>query len=199
MKTARILLTLAAIAAIQPAAAQDVRTVRAALVALTDDAQVRADFEDGLAVKAIEHGYDAVASHSIVPDVGDIDNRGFVRELTQAGVGVVLMMRPAAVGSGSSLESVRNAVSPNVYANMRDFAREISPSAGDDLFAVIHLGIYLIDADGAEPLSAGAVWLEEEVESQEEAIDLLQDLVLANVDAVRAPIREHLGLPPLQP
>ena len=110
----------------------------------------------------------------------------------------MLMMSPAAVGAGSSLESVRDAVSPNVYSDMRRFAREISPSGGSDLFAVIHLAIYLIDEDGAEPISAGAVWLDEEAENQEQAIDLLQNLVLGNVDAVRAPIRQHLGMPPLR-
>ena len=198
MRSHAVLFALAGMLVANVAAPQEPVTLKAALVALTDDAQVRATFEDGLAAKARERDYDAISSYRIVPEVADVDNRNFIRRLTAEGVGAVLMMSPAAVGAGSSLESVRDAVSPNVYSDMRRFAREISPSAGSDLFAVIHLAIYLIDEDGAEPISAGAVWLDEEAESQEQAIDLLQNLVLGNVDAVRAPIRQHLGMPPLR-
>jgi hypothetical protein len=133
-----------------------------------------------------------------VADVDDVERRRFARDLREAGIGAVLMMRPAAIGQGSSLAAVRDAVSPQVYTNMRDFAGEVSPSAGDDLVAVVHLGIYLLNADGPELLSAGAVWLDEAAGSQQESIERLQNLVLANVDAVRGPIRQHLGLPPLE-
>lgn len=179
-------------------AQEEIVTLKAALVALTDDARLREQFEDSLAAKARENNYDAVASYPIVPDIGDVDGRRFTRDLRAAGVGVVLMMRPAAIGEGSSLAAVRDAVSPQTYADMRRFAGEISPSAGDDLFAVVHLGIYLLNEDGPALLSAGAVWLDEQSESQEQSIEQLQNLVLANVNAVRQPIREHLGLPRIQ-
>jgi len=179
-------------------AQEEIITLKAALVALTDDVGLRTRFEDSLAAKARQNNYDAVASYPIVPDVDDIDSRRFTRELREAGVGVVLMMRPAAVGEGSSLAAVRDAVSPQIYADMRRFAGEISPSAGDDLFAVVHLGIYLLNDDGPELLSAGAVWLDEQAETQQESIEQLQELVLTNVNAVRGPIREHLGLPRIQ-
>jgi hypothetical protein len=195
MKVFTIVILCALIAAPSIANAQEPEILKAALVALTDDVQLRADFEDSLAAKARENNYDAVASYPIVPDIEDVDNRRFARDLREAGIGAVLMMRPAAIGEGSSLSAVRDAVSPQIYSNMRQFAREISPSAGNDLFAVIHLGIYLLEPDGPELLSAGAVWLDEAAESQQEAIEQLQNLVLANVNAVRGPIREHLGLP----
>lgn len=179
-------------------AQQETVTLKAAIVALTDDERLRAEFEDSLAALARENNYDAVASYRIVPDVDDAERRRFARDLREAGIGAVLMMRPAAIGQGSSLAAVRDAVSPQVYANMRDFAGEISPSAGDDLFAVVHLGIYLLNDEGPELLSAGAVWLDEAAGSQQESIERLQNLVLANVDAVRGPIRDHLGLPPLE-
>ncbi|MGD8810531.1 MAG: hypothetical protein PVG24_13065 [Gammaproteobacteria bacterium] len=179
-------------------AQQEIVTLKAAIVALTDDERLRAEFEDSLAALARENNYDAVASYRIVADVDDVERRRFARDLREAGIGAVLMMRPAAIGQGSSLAAVRDAVSPQVYTNMRDFAGEVSPSAGDDLVAVVHLGIYLLNADGPELLSAGAVWLDEAAGSQQESIDRLQNLVLANVDAVRGPIRQHLGLPPLE-
>jgi hypothetical protein len=179
-------------------AQQEIVTLKAAIVALTDDERLRAEFEDSLAALARENNYDAVASYRIVADVDDVERRRFARDLREAGIGAVLMMRPAAIGQGSSLAAVRDAVSPQVYTNMRDFAGEVSPSAGDDLVAVVHLGIYLLNADGPELLSAGAVWLDEAAGSQQESIERLQNLVLANVDAVRGPIRQHLGLPPLE-
>jgi hypothetical protein len=60
------------------------------------------------------------------------------------------------------------------------------------------MAIYLLDNGEPQLLSAGAVWLDEEVDSREQGLERLRDLVLANVDAVRPAIREHLGLPPLE-
>jgi hypothetical protein len=81
---------------------------------------------------------------------------------------------------------------------MRAFARELSPSGEEDLLAVVHLAIYLISIDGAELISSGAVWLDEPNPSRDEAIERLQDLIVANVDGVRPAIRQHLGLPPIE-
>lgn len=198
MRSLAIFLALAGLLSGVVASAQQQETLKAALVALTDDPDLRRSFEDGLAAKGRDRSYNAVTSYDIVPDVTDVNNRRFLRRMLDERVGVVLMMSPAAVGAGSSLDSVRNAVEPNVYRNMRRFAREISPSDGDDLFAVVHLAIYLLYDKEAELLSSGAVWLEEQAETQEEAIDLLQNLVLENVDAVREPIRQHLRMSPLQ-
>lgn len=180
------------------AAAQQTVRYKSAIVALTDDPALRARFETSLAAKAREHDYDAVTSYDLVPDVDDVNGRGFLRTLEANSVRAVLMLRPAAIGAGSSLESVRNEVSEDLYANMRKFAGEVSSSGGDDLIAVVHMAIYTI-ADGTPDLiSAGAVWLDEPVENQAEGIARLQDLMLRNVDAVRPAIRQHLGLPPLQ-
>jgi hypothetical protein len=114
------------------------------------------------------------------------------------GVGAVLMVRPAAVGADASLDAVKDAVSPSVYANMRAFAGELSPSGEQDILAVVHLAIYLISVDGAELISSGAVWLDEPNPSREQGIERLQNLILANVNAVRPAIRQHLGLPPIE-
>jgi hypothetical protein len=56
----------------------------------------------------------------------------------------------------------------------------------------------LISIDGAELISSGAVWLDEPNPSREQGIERLQNLILANVNAVRPAIREHLGLPPIE-
>ena len=178
--------------------AQDLVTLKSAVVTLAAQPELRAEFEEGLVRKARELQYNAVPSYDLVPDVTDVDDRDFIKRMLTNGVGAVLMVRPAAVGPDASLESVKDSVSPGVYANMRAFARELSFSGEDDIFAVVHLAIYLISIDGAELISSGAVWLDEPSPSRGEAIERLQDLIVANVDGVRPAIREHLGLPPLE-
>ena len=108
------------------------------------------------------------------------------------------MIRPAAVGEGASLESVRESVSPEVYSSLQLFARQLSDSGDQEILSVVHLAIYLIRDDGAELLSAGAVWLDAPNPSRAVGIERLQDLIVTNVDAVRPAIREHLGLAPLE-
>lgn len=180
------------------ALAQDVVTYKSAVVALAEDPALRAEFEEGLVAKALEHDYDAVTSYDLVPDVTDVDDRRFLRTLASDGVRMVLMVRPAAVGPGSSLESVRDAVSPELLTDMRKFARDISSSDGDDLIAVVHMAIYEISERDAVLVSSGAVWLDEEAPTRAEQVDRLQDLIVANVDAVRPKIRNLLGLPGLK-
>ena len=180
------------------AAPQEVVTYKVAVVALLEDPEVRAAFEEGLAAKFREHNYDAVTSYEIVPDVTELDDADFIERLAAEGIQASLVVRPAAIGAGSTLESVRRELFPEIFSDMQTFAGEISSSGGEDLLAVIHMAIYLITEDGAELISAGATWLDEEVESAEQGIERLHDLIVANVDAVRPAIREHLGLPPLE-
>jgi hypothetical protein len=178
-------------------AAQQVVKYRSAIVALADDAELRKSFEDALAAIAREHDYDAITSYDIEPKVANVDGKRFLRTLAARDVQAVLMLRPAAIGPGSSLESVRGQVPQQVYRNIQDFAKRVSPSAGDDLIAVVHMAIYTIDNRNSQLISAGAVWLDEPVESQAEGILRLQNLIVANVDAARPAIRRRLGLPPL--
>lgn len=73
-----------------------------------------------------------------------------------------------------------------------------SPFEGCGPCCVASHSIYSISEGDATPVSAGAVWLDEEVETREEGIERLQDLIVANVDAARPAIRRLLGLPPLE-
>lgn len=193
------LVVICGMLALDAAAQQTVMRYRLAMVALTEDPQVRVDFEEGLAAKFRANDYDAVVSYDIVPDVTDLDNADIVRRLSDAGIEGIVMMKPAAVGPGSSLKAVRDELDSDVYANMRSFAREISPSHDeDDLIAVIHTASYIIRGKRAELLSSGAVWLDKPVETQEEGIEKLQDLIVANMNKARPAFREYLGLPPLK-
>ena len=180
------------------AVAQETQTLRSAVVALAAEPELREEFEKGLVAKALEHNYDAVTTFDVIPDVEDVDNPEFIARLRSHGVGAVLMIRPAAVGEGASLESVRNSVSPDVYTSLQLFARQLSDSGETEMLSVVHLAIYLISDEGAELLSAGAVWLDRSVPSRAVGIERLQDLIVSNVDAVRPAIRDHLGLAPLE-
>jgi hypothetical protein len=193
------LLIISGMLIFEAAGSQTIMRFKLAMVALTEDPDVRVEFEDGLAAKFRANNYDAVASYEIIPEVSDLDNADIVRRLSDAGVEGIVMMRPAAVGAGSSLKSVRDEVSEEVYANMRAFAKEINPSTDeDDLIAVIHTASYVIrGGKRAELLSSGAVWLDKPVETREEGIAKLQDLIVANMNKARPAFREYLGLPPL--
>lgn len=200
LRVSLLLVALTGLAGAGPrAAAQEPITIKSAVVALADDPSLRAEFEESLVAKALEHDYDAITSYRLVPDIDDVDGRRFFDALAAEGARLVLMVRPAAVGSGASLDSVRNEVDPELLASMRKFARETSPSGSEEPIAVAHMAIYAISGRDSSLVSSGAVWLDEEVQTRAEGIERLQDLIVANVDAARPAIRRRLGLPALEP
>jgi hypothetical protein len=81
---------------------------------------------------------------------------------------------------------------------MQAFAKQVSDSDIDDLIAVVHMAVYYLDERDPQLVSAGAVWLDEPVESRQQALERLQALIFDNVDAARPEIRRYLGLPPLE-
>jgi hypothetical protein len=172
------------------------RVYKAAVVALTEDAALRADFERQFVAKARAHNYDAVASYELVPTVTDVRDREFVDTMLANKTDLVLLVRPAAIGPGASLDSVRKEVSAKTLTDMRDFAKKVSDSDGDDLIAVIHMAVYLFYGRDPEVISSGAVWLDEPVSDRAEAIARLQDLMLENLDAARPGIRRFYRMNP---
>ena len=193
----RSLFVVASLIAATAYSQQPPATFKSAVVALTEDAELRQSFESELVAIAKSHAYDAVTSYDITSDVQSLDTDEFLQALASRGIQAVLMVRPAAVGEGASLESVRNEVSNRTFADMQRFAKRPSGPGTDELIAVVHLAIYTLTAKKPELVSAGAVWLDEPVTDRADGIKRLQGLILANVDAVRPSIRRHLGLPPL--
>lgn len=176
------------------------RVYKAAVVALTQDPALRGDFERQFVAKAREHNYDAVASYDLVPTITDVRNKAFVDTMLANKVDLVLLVRPAAIGPGASLDSVRKEVSAKTLTDMRDFAKKVSDSNGNDLIAVIHQAVYLFYGRDPEVISSGAVWLDEPVQDRAEAIARLQDLMLENLDAARPNIRRFYRMnPEVQP
>jgi hypothetical protein len=188
---------LASVAAATAYSQQQPVTYKSAVVALTEDAELRRSFETEVAAIAKSRAYDAVTSYDITSDVQSLDTDAFLEALASRGIQAVLMVRPAAVGEGASLESVRNEVSSRTFSDMQRFARRPSGPGAAELIAVVHLAIYTLVDRKPELVSAGAVWLDEPVADRAEGIKRLQELILANVDAVRPSIRRHLKLPPL--
>lgn len=175
------------------------RIYKAAVVALTEDAALRADFERQFVAKARARNYDAVTSYDLVPTVTDVDSREFVDTMLANRIDLVFLLRPAAVGPDSSLDSVRKEVSAKTLTDMRDFARKVSESDGDDLIAVIHLAVYLFYTRDPVVISSGAVWLDEPVQDRAEGLSRVQDLALDTIDAARPAIRRHYRLAPVPP
>jgi len=179
------------------------RIYKTAVVALTEDSALRADFERQVVAKARQRNYDAITSYDLAPTVTDVDNREFIDTMLANKVDVVLLIRPAAIGPGSSLDSsldsVRKEVNAKTLTDMRDFAKKVSDSDGDDLIAVLHMGVYLFYGRDPVVISSGAVWLDEPVQDRAEGITRLQDLVLDNIDAARPAIRRYYRLAPVSP
>lgn len=173
------------------------RIYKAAVVALTNDPALRSEFERQLVAKARERSYDAVTSYDLVPTVTDVDSRNFVDTMLANKVDLVLLIRPAAVGPGSSLDSVRKEVSAKTLTDMRNFAKKVSGSGTDDLIAVVHMAVYLFYGRDPEVISSGAVWLDEPVQDRAEGVARLQDLALDNLDAARPAIRRYYRLAPV--
>jgi hypothetical protein len=172
------------------------RIYKATVVALTQDPALRADFERQFVAKAREHNYDAVPSYDLVPTITDVRDKAFVDTMLANKVDLVLLVRPAAIGPGASLDSVRKEVSAKTLTDMRDFAKKVSNSNGNDLIAVIHQAVYLFYGREPEVISSGAVWLDEPVQDRGEAITRLQDLMLENLDAARPSIRRFYRMNP---
>jgi len=172
------------------------RIYKLAVVALTEDPALRADSERQFVAKAREHNYDAVTSYDLMPTITDVDNKDFVNTMLANKIDLVLLLRPAAIGPGASLDSVRKEVSAKTLTDMHDFAKKVSDSDGNDLIAVIHMAVYLFYGREPEVISSGAVWLDEPVQDRAEAMVRLQDLMLANLDAARPGIRRFYRLPP---
>lgn len=194
MKRVRVLVALLACVFAHGALAQATLDFRFAVAVLSDDPGLREEFERGVVEKLRAADFDAVTSFDIAP-TDSLDEPRFVRDLAAGGMRGVLMLRLAGVGAGDSLDTVRQDIRPDVFRNIEQFAREVSPLGPDDTPAVVHMAIYVIDRREASLITAGATWLEEAVDGRATAVDRLQDLVVTNMESARPAIRGRLGFP----
>ncbi len=161
-----------------------------AVVVLVADAELRARFEDGVVAKLDGQALRAVSSHGLVPDLGDLDKRSVLARLERAHVAGLLVLRPAALGSGDSLTSVRRSVTPDMLRDFAGFTKRVSRIRPGEAPAVVHIGVYVLG--GREPmlLTAGATWLDADAPSRDSAVDRLENLVALNLDRAAPEIRK---------
>jgi hypothetical protein len=179
------------------ASVQTATGVKSAVVVLIDDAELRIDLETRLVAKALENRYDAVTTFDLVTEMNDVNDSRFTRALAEKGIEAVLVIKPAAIGEGSAVESVSDEVSSGLLARIREFAGEVSTPDSGGVIAVVHLAIYTLEDGDANLVSSGAVWPDQNVADRNEGIERLENLIIDNVNAVRPEIRRHFGLPRL--
>lgn len=173
----------------------DVR-VKFAVIALDTDGATRISFEDQLAQALVVDNYDAVASYTLLPDISDITDPSLREKLLNNGINLVMVLRPVDIGTTATIESVQGHLRPDDYGSIQEF---VEGYRGDNFNtqAVIHIAGFLFDAERSMTFWQGVLWLDEEVDSQEQGIDKLIELVLFNLNQSRGSLRKRLGLPPL--
>jgi hypothetical protein len=167
-----------------------------AVVALVDDANLRAEIEDGVASKLDDEELDLVASHAVAEDVRDVAGKDFLAALRARGIGGLLVLRPAPVGADTSLATVRAEITPQILRDFRGFAKRVSSIDASEAPRVMHIAVYVL-ADGEPRLAtAGATWLDGEPASRQDAVERLDGLVALNIQRAGAQIRDALQAGP---
>ena len=167
-----------------------------AVVALVDDAKLRADIEDGVAAKLDGKELDLLGSHGLGSKVSDVAGKEFLAELEKRKIGGLLVLRPAPVGAETSLATVRAAITPEMLRDFRDFARRVSRIAPEDAPIVMHIAVYVLGEGEPRLLTAGATWLDREPATRDEAVERLDELVALNIERAAPQIRAALAAKP---
>lgn len=196
-RTTACLLLLAAASQSFAQDAQERVRLRSAIVVVSDNPDLGREIEQGAVERANANDYDAEASYALTPKDFEARQHGLLQDLASRNIQTLLVLSPLSVGRGASLDALRATLSPDVFKSIQAYAAEFGKSGGRNLVAVMQIAIYVLGDDGLDLLSQGAVWLDDEVATQDEAVARLLDLVLKNVDSIRPAIRRHLGLAPL--
>lgn len=171
--------------------------LRFSVIAMAPDFGTRVAFEDALVSMLRLDNYDAVSSHTVLPV--EIPVEQFVARdlLLQAGIHAVLILRPLASGEGGSITAAQAALPPESYGSLSAFIQDYR---GDNFEsqAVVHVMGFLLDEQQSHLFWQGVVWLDESVDTQQEAVDRLVTLVRFNLNQSRPALRQYLGLPPLE-
>jgi hypothetical protein len=168
-----------------------------AVVALVDDPKLRADLEDGVAAKLGGHELDAVPSHAgLAPKVREVAKADCLAALNGKHFAGVLMLRPAPLGPGSSLKTVRSSVTPQMLKDFRGFAKLVSRIDGAEAPAVVHIAVYLLEDGEPRLFTAGATWLDSDAGSRGEAVARLENLVALNLEGAAPAIRQAAAAEP---
>ena len=171
-------------------------TVNFAVMALDIEDESRQLLEDALALRLQQNQYSASPSYPVIGDITEIDSSNIRVRLANAGMDAVLIIRPLDIGEKATIESVQQYLAPRNYRTIAEF---VDGYRGHDFDtqAVIHIVGYLFDENRSLPIWQGVMWFDDQVDSEEEGIDKIVDMVEFNLNHYRPAIRQQLGLPPL--
>lgn len=184
------------IAAIDVFAQSEQEKLKFAVIALSDDQSVRVRFEDYLVSSLLTDNYDAISSHEILTDLFDQSNEIVSEQLNNSGIDAVLIIGAIDTGPDASISNARETLFPENYSQIQDF---IANYRGNNFQTqvVVHVAGYLLEDVNSLGFWQGVLWLDEEVESEQEGIEKLADLVKFNLNQSRNLLRRRLGLPVL--
>ncbi len=179
-------------------AQQEQQFLRFALLALTDDDQSRREFENQLVIRLQEDRFDAVASFELLPDPRGMAPGAVRRRLLDSGVQAVLILRPLELAEGTTLSPGQLQMSPGEFTSVSRF---ISGYRGDKFAVrtVVQIAGFLLQRDASQLFWHGVIWLDDTVETEQNRIDRIVDLVQFNLNNSRSALRAQLGFPALRP
>jgi len=166
------------------------------VVALSKEHSIRRDFENELVKNLRANNYDAIASHSLLPDISSLHDPALRLKLQEEGVQGVLLLRPIDIGEQASIQSAQKQIAPKAYNTIEAF---VTDYRGGDFStqAVVQVSGFLLSEAHTANFWQGIIWLDDNVKTREEGIEKLSDLVLSNLNASRGYLRKRLGFKPL--
>ena len=180
-----------------PANAKQSETLlKIAIVALSDNYEIRQDLENRIVNKLLANHYDAIASHILIKDISNIRDPKLRHKLYANGIHGALLLRAIDVGEKASIISSGEYVSPRVYSSIQEF---ISDERGGDFDsrAVVQVSAFMLSEHRATSFWSGVVWLDAPVETRQEGFEKLAELVVFNLNAARSYMRQRMGLAPI--
>ena len=167
------------------------------MVVLSKDQSRRLDFENELVKSLRENNYDAIASHNLIPDMANFRDPNISQKLQKEGIQGVLLLKPIDTGEQASISSAQKRVTSTTYNTIEAF---VTDYRGGDFStqAVVQVSGYLLSEGNTSNFWQGVIWLDEKVETQQEGIKKLTELVLSNLNASRGYLRKLLGFQPLE-
>lgn len=166
------------------------------VVALSKEHNIRRDFENELVKKLRANNYDAITSYSLLPDISSLRDPELRLKLQEEGIQGVLLLRPIDIGEQASIQSAQKQIAPRAYDSIEAF---VTDYRGGDFStqAVVQVSGFLLSEAHTANFWQGIIWLDDSVETRQEGIEKLSELVLSNLNASRGYLRKRLGFKPL--
>lgn len=166
------------------------------VVAVSDEADIRSDFEGALVERLKADNYDAVSSHTLLPSLSDFSHPNTSQELQKKGIQGILLLTPIDVGEQASIKSVKPHLWPKSYGSIESFVHGYR-DGNFDTQVVLQVSGFLISENNLSNFWQGIIWLDDTVTTRQEGIAKLSELVLSNLNASRPYLRKLLGFEPL--